>query len=682
MRENAHVEKMEMPTDLTNTERKFIHQLAGQLGLHSKSHGKGDNRKITISKQKKPSQTAGGDGNDGDNNTNDDKLPLLSIGAKGRAALQKHVRLHPPTPLETAESKWTGSYLSDRIRHQHGTGQTINALDENEVPDAKPIHQGEEEEELLHALDELHLGSDSQHLAPHSNSSYQVSQGALDARAKRRMAAHFASQKAKRHDPSFKQMLKHRQQLPAFSYAESICKSVQSHAVTILTGDTGCGKSTQVPQFLLDDPTIGPTCNIVITQPRRISAISVAERVASEQCSSSSKTVGYQVRLESSFSPDETQLLFVTPGILLRKLQSSPSLSEYSHIILDEVHERDRYTEFLMICLKNLLASGQRPDLHVILMSATLQTNALMEYWSGLNDTSGFSLPAQVSIPGRTFPVQEYFLEDALAMTGFVNDDRFESDMTLVESELEKVLGRQIMQQQQSQSHGKQRHNNRQKSKDPHTLAMGGGNTLTCVMCNHSGFKSPEELGTHVALCDGGGGIGMDQLEEKVREIPLHNAFFSGYDDGAAAAANQDEEEEDYEIEDLPPQNEDDDDDDDDPGTVMGKWDGESPFMVADMMSSKNTGPTLTEEEQLNRYQSMHDDEQVDYELLLAVIQYIHGSSYGDGAILIFFPGWNEISEFTMLLEVRVGYFVYYSVGYHLSYCYPGREGSLFTFCE
>lgn len=159
---------------------------------------------------------------------------------------------------------------------------------------------------------------------------------------------------------------------------------------------------------------------------RRISAISIAERVAQEQCLASSQSsnggvgslVGYQVRLESASSRD-TQLLFLTPGVLLRKLQSSPMLSEYTHIIIDEVHERDKYTEFLMIRLRDLLPL--RPDLRLVLMSATLQTEVLLNYFapsledgsSSINTNNDFYIehpPVMLSIEGRTFPVQEFFV--------------------------------------------------------------------------------------------------------------------------------------------------------------------------------------------------------------------------------------------------------------------------------
>jgi HrpA-like RNA helicase len=92
-----------------------------------------------------------------------------------------------------------------------------------------------------------------------------------------------------------------------------------------------------VPQFLLDDGAIGPTCRIAITQPRRLSAVAVAERIASERTEPIGATIGYNIRLDSQKSAD-TQVLFLTPGVLLRKLQLDPMLLEFSHVIVDEVN--------------------------------------------------------------------------------------------------------------------------------------------------------------------------------------------------------------------------------------------------------------------------------------------------------------------------------------------------------
>jgi ATP-dependent RNA helicase DHX57 len=105
----------------------------------------------------------------------------------------------------------------------------------------------------------------------------------------------------------------------------------------------------------LDDPQIGPTANILITQPRRISAISVAERVASERCETAGQSVGFSVRLESSVS-SETQLLFVTPGVLMRRLNPTDGeegggrLAEFTHIIMDEIRESASVFDLHMLC--------------------------------------------------------------------------------------------------------------------------------------------------------------------------------------------------------------------------------------------------------------------------------------------------------------------------------------------
>lgn len=133
-----------------------------------------------------------------------------------------------------------------------------------------------------------------------------------------------------------------REKLPAHECRAEIVRTVSCNSVVVVSGETGCGKTTQVPQFILDDAIergISAGCNIVCTQPRRISAIGVAERVASERAQRLGDQCGYQVRLDRVAS-DNTQLLFCTTGILLRRLQNDPTLEGVSHVILDEVHER------------------------------------------------------------------------------------------------------------------------------------------------------------------------------------------------------------------------------------------------------------------------------------------------------------------------------------------------------
>lgn len=138
------------------------------------------------------------------------------------------------------------------------------------------------------------------------------------------------------------EMLRVRAQLPAAAFAAQICAAVASHPVVIVQGETGCGKSTQVPQFLLQEAAERCTsCNIICTQPRRISAIGVAERVAAERCERIGGAVGYTIRLESATSA-ATRLLFCTTGILLRRLEEDPTLADVSHVLVDECAPEDR----------------------------------------------------------------------------------------------------------------------------------------------------------------------------------------------------------------------------------------------------------------------------------------------------------------------------------------------------
>lgn len=171
----------------------------------------------------------------------------------------------------------------------------------------------------------------------------------------------------------------------------------------MIEGHTGCGKTTQVPQFIMDSYAWNGNatdCNILISQPRRISAISLADRVAYERKETVGDVVGFQVRLERVSPKELGGILFCTTGILLKKLQQNPSLKGCSHVILDEAHERHVDTDMLMILLKRALK--QNPDLKVLIMSATINAHLFQKY---------FDCPA-IKVPGRLYPVKMHFLED------------------------------------------------------------------------------------------------------------------------------------------------------------------------------------------------------------------------------------------------------------------------------
>jgi HrpA-like RNA helicase len=157
----------------------------------------------------------------------------------------------------------------------------------------------------------------------------------------------------------------------------------------------------------------GDTTTILCSQPRRVAAISVAERVSDEMCEDSvGRLVGYQIRLESRRS-SETRLLFCTTGVILRRLVEDPTLKGISHVIVDEVHERQWQIDVLLVSLRALL-QGTRSDLKVVLMSATLDADLFRSFFGGA---------PLVTVPGRTFPVATYHLEDILEATNHIIEE-------------------------------------------------------------------------------------------------------------------------------------------------------------------------------------------------------------------------------------------------------------------
>ena len=215
---------------------------------------------------------------------------------------------------------------------------------------------------------------------------------------------------ARQRSGKYKSMLRQRERLPMYQLRKELLAAVASNQVVVISAETGAGKTTQVPQLLLDAAVTsgqGADVNIICTQPRRISAIGVADRVAAERCERTGQSVGYSIRLESKRSA-ETRLLFCTTGVLLRRLQGDGALRGVTHVCVDEVHERDLNTDFLLIILRRLLPS--RPKLRLILMSATLNAQLFADYFGGA--------PA-IHVPGRAFPVTAHTLEHVLDVTGY-----------------------------------------------------------------------------------------------------------------------------------------------------------------------------------------------------------------------------------------------------------------------
>ncbi|KAI0018682.1 helicase associated domain-containing protein [Xylariomycetidae sp. FL0641] len=225
--------------------------------------------------------------------------------------------------------------------------------------------------------------------------------------------------------PRFQAMLQARMQLPMWHFRDQVLEVVEREQVVIVCGETGCGKSTQVPSFLLEHQlSQGRPCKIYCTEPRRISAISLARRVSEElgegrsDIGTARSLVGYSIRLESNTSK-ESRLIYATTGIVMRMLEGSNDLREITHLVLDEVHERSIDSDFLLIVLKKLLE--KRKDLKVVLMSATVDAERFSNY---------LGRAPVLNVPGRTFPVQVKYLEDAIEATGYSLDQQNHEKMT------------------------------------------------------------------------------------------------------------------------------------------------------------------------------------------------------------------------------------------------------------
>lgn len=217
--------------------------------------------------------------------------------------------------------------------------------------------------------------------------------------------------------PSFERMLDVRRQLPVHSFKDTIIDCINNNAVSIICAETGAGKSSGIPVLLLEsDFSEGRDCRILVTQPRRISAVTLARRVSQElgesrnDIGTSRSLVGYAIRLESKTSAN-TRITYATTGVLLRMLEESADLEELDYLILDEVHERTMDLDLLFIALKKLQL--RRKTLKIVLMSATVDARKFSNYFGGA---------PVLDLPGRTFPVEIGFLEDAVEATNDLSD--------------------------------------------------------------------------------------------------------------------------------------------------------------------------------------------------------------------------------------------------------------------
>ncbi|UZJ54592.1 hypothetical protein CBS101457_003912 [Exobasidium rhododendri] len=195
-----------------------------------------------------------------------------------------------------------------------------------------------------------------------------------------------------------------RSRLPIAEQRTKILYMVQRYPVVVVVGQTGCGKTTQIPQFLMEAGWAAGDRQIAITQPRRISAVSIAQRVCQEVGCLLGDEVGYTIRFEDVTHPTRTRIKYCTDGMLFRECMRDPLLSRYSVIMVDEAHERTSYTDMLLGLLKKI--QKKRPELRIIISSATIDADAFLKFF----ETGEKDAAAIMSLEGRTFPVEVAYL--------------------------------------------------------------------------------------------------------------------------------------------------------------------------------------------------------------------------------------------------------------------------------
>ena len=195
-----------------------------------------------------------------------------------------------------------------------------------------------------------------------------------------------------------------RKSLPVYKYREQFLDAMSKYQVLIVVGETGSGKTTQLPQYLHEagysKSNNGKILKIGCTQPRRVAATSVANRIADEMGVTLGEEVGYSIRFEDK-SSDKTIIKYLTDGMLLREFLTDPELSSYGALMIDEAHERTVSTEIILSLLKDIIQI--RKDLKLIIASATMNAEKFSNYF---NDAPIFN------IPGRRFPVDIHYTKN------------------------------------------------------------------------------------------------------------------------------------------------------------------------------------------------------------------------------------------------------------------------------
>ncbi|KFD60739.1 hypothetical protein M514_10096 [Trichuris suis] len=195
-------------------------------------------------------------------------------------------------------------------------------------------------------------------------------------------------------------------------YRNAILYLLEKYQTLVLLGETGCGKSTQVPQYLLEAGWThqGKIC---VSEPRRVAAVTLASRVAEERGTMFGQEVGYVVRFDDFTKRESTKIKYVTDGILVREIMRNPLLTEYSVIMVDEAHERNVNTDILLGLLRKVLA--KRTELRLLVSSATLDAVEFRRFFNfNATDDPALDTATIMSVEGRSFPIDIYYTKGSV----------------------------------------------------------------------------------------------------------------------------------------------------------------------------------------------------------------------------------------------------------------------------
>jgi len=596
-RANVECDEIVFPADLSNHDRAIVHTECKKLGLKSKSHGKGEERRVHVTK---PDKFIAVDADDS---------RTLNLSEKGTRQLNEYFSKFPPSSNElemasrgTLDVAWEDENTKSRAENNNNNATTTTAR--KPYTDAFLTTFGNN-------VDYKRLHEELEHKRTHVHELAQISMK--------------------------------RQTLPVFKYKDEIIERVNANQVVLLAGSTGCGKTTQVPQFLLEDCWAnGKPAKIICTQPRRISAMTVSDRIASERGENIGEgTVGYQIRLESKISK-ACSLLLVTTGVLLRRLTSEGAdayLSSLTHVIIDELHERDRFADFLMIVLKDVLP--KYPNLKLILMSATMREDLFSNYFD--------DCPV-IKVPGFIHPVREYHLEDVLAFTNWGGNNAGLANPQ--PSKHRKVDASSSFSSQQQQEPSTSEASEMMRAAIENAFVAPSDETFDWLLQCAAQSKDEDLVnvqhsatGATALMAAAGRNRTMEvsQLLQLGANVNLKSQNGMLASDWAERFEHEDLASQLRELESTPGNND----------VAMMEEDGAA-------RDGSFDGPVVLDEAalmRLSKYQLESDPDEVDVDLVCSLVKHVHEKNRAkpDGAILVFLPGWDEISKIKDALSDQAG---------------------------